>query len=847
MTDNKSVLNSPLEWPDMLQQVFQLLKLGKLCDVTLCFPDESSDNAYCTIHAHKLILASTSQYFKELLLENGLNDTVYLADVPSAIMAKLIGLMYGQTISMTPDDVTPLYQAAKLLKVYPVCEALKALGTKEQGQIADDNNDESIEDVIQTKKDSHTDTHSSFDDALHSCQFDQTEDMHIDTTTTLFAADKITPTAPFTRTQTLSHQNDNHNSTYHTKKVSNTLTSSASVNKTLVNDTLVCTSTLVHPTHIDTKRMTSTHIDTKRMTSTHIDTKRMTPSQEIQLVNWNSDVLNNALNNSMNYSMNSKSDVKFTIKEQLASVNGSLGRSNDQTSACLPLQTSSEEQSEYVSLENKTSNQQTDFINPLLRRSKRLIEIGRNDAIDDLDLDNNIDSLANHSLRRNKRQKFRNGTENYDDGDELKDECHDDKTTGHDEVIVNRYSSLTFICNKCAWHGQLKMDYLCHSALEHSLGDKFTSDQTCKYCEKFFEFKVLYKQHVDKDHRKKHWVCHGDNCDTITTSRFMYDKHILKDHKTKAKCPVCFQTFTTLKDMRKHLRISHQKNGKLKCPKCPKTFSKVPGLQGHMTKEHNILENERKVCDYHNCKFSTLDPQVFKCHKEKHETIVSHHCEQCSKTFTSVRNLKRHILYWHKRNTGQCKTCGKHIHGPANQIAVHEKSCGPQGAKDFACDQCKFQTATLSSLNNHIFTKHGVTPEKTEVLICSICGYQTIRNSILNQHMLRKHGGERKYSCQLCNKSYLQKGELERHISYSHAEKKPFMCSICAYTAKTQQYLKQHIRLQHSHPGVKPYKCAYCPHASALKSNCRKHIQREHIGFQVQIDQLFHIEENTTV
>ena len=97
----------------------ELRNNGHFCDVTLCVKD-------IEIPAHRVILASASVYFKNMLL-SGMKESrmsrIELKDVDPKALEQLINFAYSHKLDITSENVQSLMTVASMLSFTPAFEA----------------------------------------------------------------------------------------------------------------------------------------------------------------------------------------------------------------------------------------------------------------------------------------------------------------------------------------------------------------------------------------------------------------------------------------------------------------------------------------------------------------------------------------------------------------------------------------------------------------------------------------------------------------------------------------------------------------------------------------------------
>ena len=185
--------------------------------------------------------------------------------------------------------------------------------------------------------------------------------------------------------------------------------------------------------------------------------------------------------------------------------------------------------------------------------------------------------------------------------------------------------------------------------------------------EKFSEEAYLYI-HQTRVHDKTLLTCDkcGENCVGKIALNNQKRKHKTAVAKLKAilKCEICAFETSNLANLRRHTKGVHieKPQKKKKSTECGKTFARKDSLDKHV-KVHKKSEPVEacKECDYKGSGTADLKNHVNLVHqqvkkvkstagfrtfvrKEKTKALNQFMCSECSKTFNSNANLKRHMV-----------------------------------------------------------------------------------------------------------------------------------------------------------------------------------------------------------
>ena len=192
-------------------------------------------------------------------------------------------------------------------------------------------------------------------------------------------------------------------------------------------------------------------------------------------------------------------------------------------------------------------------------------------------------------------------------------------------------------------------------------------DFLCNECGKCFEQGVNLAVHQIRTYDKRSFTC--EKCGEASVGKSTYNNHMRKHTNAVAKpkalrkCDICPYETTDPTNLKKHTKNVHKEkpkgnNNPKKCHECGKTFPRKDSLDRHV-KIHQ-KENSQESCKDCDANFSTsddLERHVKTVHekvksnvgfgtfvrREKVKVTKQFLCNECSKTFNSFANLKRHF------------------------------------------------------------------------------------------------------------------------------------------------------------------------------------------------------------
>ena len=169
---------------------------------------------------------------------------------------------------------------------------------------------------------------------------------------------------------------------------------------------------------------------------------------------------------------------------------------------------------------------------------------------------------------------------------------------------------------------------------------------------------------------------------------FNISKSTKNEEKNKKKnvCYICNKSFSTLGNMRNHIKTIHEKNRPFKC--------KYPGCN----KEYSIESR-------------------YEVHLRTHKGEKPFICKICKKAFNEKGNLKTHLRFHSEKRPFKCQYCQK-----SYKINGHLKDhidIQHNLIKKYACKFCSKKFGRISTLNAHIRTHTGEKNFKCKIEGCN--------------------------------------------------------------------------------------------------------------------------------
>ena len=228
-------------------------------------------------------------------------------------------------------------------------------------------------------------------------------------------------------------------------------------------------------------------------------------------------------------------------------------------------------------------------------------------------------------------------------------------------------------------------------------------------------------------------------------------------------------------------------------------------------------------------------------------------CTFCEFTCSGMNNLKGHMNDNHpktspdpempslgdylaslERKVDKCYTHMIKQSGLIERLLTRSNSLPITSTEDiteyFKCDQCRFETDTINTMNSHKCEKHedNLTNNMSS---CDQCDKRFNSNTKLKEHKRSTHN-KKLVECPMCDYKRSSETEVTEHVEQSHPEKSDelnnqFKCEECHHETDSKSNLESHIRRSHNKES-QPVKCPMCNYQNNSVSTLNKHIEERH-------------------
>ncbi|OCT77193.1 zinc finger protein ZFAT [Xenopus laevis] len=229
-------------------------------------------------------------------------------------------------------------------------------------------------------------------------------------------------------------------------------------------------------------------------------------------------------------------------------------------------------------------------------------------------------------------------------------------------------------------------------------------------------------------------------------------------------------------------------------------------------------------------------------------------CRKCSRTFSNVRQLKKHICII-VLNDDEDVTSGNDFEGKFIQLeSDKDRERQPKRSRIQKTDKSSHAKDSEKAQGVHpivrvLLTAHEAIPGATKIIPIEAetpeaepeinrqtCEQEQAQRKGYQEYAIQQIPTEQAtkanrvgpthlkiFTCEYCNKVFKFKHSLQAHLRI-HTKEKPYKCSLCTYASAIKANLSVHMR---KHTGEK-FSCDYCTFSCLSKGHLKVHIERVH-------------------
>ncbi|KAL8621673.1 hypothetical protein ACOMHN_024644 [Nucella lapillus] len=200
----------------------------------------------------------------------------------------------------------------------------------------------------------------------------------------------------------------------------------------------------------------------------------------------------------------------------------------------------------------------------------------------------------------------------------------------------------------------------------------------CHHCNRSFYSKEQHKVHEAEHTGEKPYVCPFTDCGKGFGSSFKFRRHYLVHEQPQdRKCPFCDRKFNRVDHLKNHVSTHNSNRQHWSCKKCGKKYLYHGTFEYHMA-IHDAQDMPQLICRICTKNFAIREDLLEHVHthnryKPDQNRTKNHKCTKCEKTFTTIKDVRRHMVTHTKDRFFLCDMCPQTF-ARKDHLRRHKKS-----------------------------------------------------------------------------------------------------------------------------------------------------------------------------
>ncbi|KAE8599709.1 hypothetical protein XENTR_v10017297 [Xenopus tropicalis] len=270
----------------------------------------------------------------------------------------------------------------------------------------------------------------------------------------------------------------------------------------------------------------------------------------------------------------------------------------------------------------------------------------------------------------------------------------------------------------------------------------------------------------------------------------------------------------------------------LECRKCSRTFSNVRQLKKHIC--IIVLNDDEDVTSGNDFEGKFIQPESDKERERQPKRSRVQKTDKSAQPKDSdkaqgVHPIVRVLLTAHEAIPGATKIIPIEAETPEAEPEIN-----PQTSEQEQVQRKGYQEYAIQQIPTELATKaNRVGPTQLKIFTCEYCNKVFKFKHSLQAH-LRIHTKEKPYKCSLCSYASAIKANLSVHMRKHTGEK--FSCDHCTFSCLSKGHLKVHV--ERVHKKIKQH-CRFCKKKYSDVKNLIKHIKETHDLLDKKVQETF--------